>query len=303
MRKLITYSIFETIQQAEKILSNGTDHLREWVIIKDTLIKNNLQNYLGWCAKNLEDIYWTKVDNIVDVLKWVKSNKVDYIDKHWDDIEELYYDYKHHLPFKKFINKWCPASLRKDVDIKKLSNLLVRFSDFLDKISSVQEETLKKGSRCKTAEEWVNFISSSFNKENLDIEFLKRSNVEIIAEDDTFLIFKPNDYTSYMENLITTNWCLMSYPMWLSYEKKGFYFYISYNKLDKEKSFVFTMYSNDKHSNVPIESIHDYTNRPVYNINNSLCKKITIKSKDDFLEISNNVLSRDYYYYYEKRQL
>ena len=299
MKHLIKYRLFETIQQAEKMLDEIEHNIGKdnWNYIKNEIIKNGLQNYLGWCAKNISDVYYI-YDDFINVLKWIKANKIDYVNSKFSDIAENFRDYEKNIPYKKFINKWCPSSIKKDINIeefrKKLSeSFLARSSssNYINDISDIRANILKMGSRCKNPDEWIDFISKTLNNKDVDIEFLKKSNVDIIAEDSNFIIFKPNDYISYIENIITTSWCLISKSMWENYKNRGYYFYIAYNKIDKEESMVFTIKENK------IDTVHDYTNKSTLNhISNgyrSIDKSIDSKN---VLQIATNIYSdRNYY--------
>lgn len=245
MKYLKSYKIFETIQQAEKITKQSGYNTMHWGDIKDAIIKNGLQNYLGYLAENgwmLEDF---NVEDIVNIIKFAKSNKINIDDKKIYKLNEIYYDYKKLKPYKDFIKKWCPSSIRNESDPEMLYSKLRRITSFYEKllytIPADRVESLKKSSSCKTFEEWCNVVKELFT-ESFDIKKLKDDeDVNIFYENNKYILFESTTYESYMKNIISPNWCLRSEDMFDNYKRTGHRFIIYLDKGDIKKSLIFTI--------------------------------------------------------------
>jgi hypothetical protein len=251
---LLKYKNFESIQQAEKIIiNNNIDRKRSNLLITE-FQKLGLVNYLGYCFQiiandgfivtdvietaietfikikqnkiNLNDITLSKEDNIYD-LKYIVNEKI---------VERILYS---------FINKWCPSSIRKEVKSKLKEHKYFYSDSYLTKIKHLSEdrdEMLKKGSRYKSADEWIKYLKMTLDDQNLSIKELKSSNITTIYENDDYLIYQPLDFKSYLIPGFQF-WCTMQESMFERYLKLNML--ILFNKIDKSKSYI-TYWSDNK---------------------------------------------------------
>lgn len=254
MKYLKTYKIFETLQEADKIISSLPHKPQDWDKYKKMAIDNGLQNYLGWLAKNVWDLIYIDMEEVIDTLKYCKQHKIDITGKHLEDVYKLYIDYQLYQPYKKFVNKWCPSSLRSKDTYMKLFNELKRTSHRgismnvrFDNLTDDNIKTLKGGSICKTEDEWINLVVNVFES-SFDIDKVKKDNgLNIKYEDNEWIIFMPLNHTSYVNNIVSPNWCLISDVMFKSYHNNmSNRFLICANKVDIKKSIVVTVGKNGK---------------------------------------------------------
>lgn len=268
MNYLNSYVIFENIKRAEKLIDiNGLD-INLFSSLFDSFEENGLKNYLGdlvnFIINDIEDSNKYDTSNIgdnrtdiiksitgspdyikfiLDSFKFIKSNGIDVskykylkLDHFLNEIRTL----KTKSKLVKFVNNWCPATLRKDArDIigEKGYDVLDKFSYLgrLDNLSDYDKELLKKGSRFKNAVEWFKYLNNVLNTEDFNLNELKSSNIKVIFEDNKYFIYKPLDYKSYLIPNFK-HWCTMLESEFIRYSKQDLL--ILLDKEDKKKSYI-----------------------------------------------------------------
>lgn len=272
--KLITnYQQFESLQQAEKILKDNEIDKSRFEKLFQEFQSNGLTPYLGFVAKLLKNANFQVEEEdftkYLDTFKKIKNSKINFDDLPlFDNKTNTYndiYDIKiivDKLIQKKtiitFINNWAPSSLRKEIKSKIETEDYDYLYDSRDYqnflyLSQDKKEMLKKGSRYKTADDWLEYLDMVFSGNKYSIDELKQSNIKIIDEDDTYLIYQPLDFASYTIPHFQF-WCTMHETDFEKYLRLNML--IILNKKDKEKSFI-SYYSFNK------ISIFDYKNRNI----------------------------------------
>lgn len=167
----------------------------------------------------------------IDITNYNNSTLGDIYDDCWKAIERK--------KIIKFINYWAPASLRKEIKdnhITELEKILIKNSVNSYSLDNNMIGELKKGSRCKSAEEWVEFVKIQFSDDNYSLEDIKASNIKIIYEDSEWLIYKALDYKSYLLPRYKY-WCTMTDTMYHLYNDRNDMVLLLY-KSDKTKSLL-----------------------------------------------------------------
>lgn len=227
MNYLNSYLIFENVQQFDKLLNsymNTNTNYDNYGLykLKDKLQSEGLIAYLGPITKIIlsgddTDFFVEDVDDIVDGIKFLKKNNIDIAKLdvfNISDFNDKIYDLGQQISIKQYINRWAPASIRKDA-VKKWEKLF----DYREEIENdtISDDLLKKGSRFNNANEWINYIINLFNGDGYDLEELKKSNIEIFYENDEILIYKALDFKSYM---------IVGYKYWCTMREITFYHYL-----------------------------------------------------------------------------
>ena len=251
---LLKYKSFESLQQAEKIIiDNNIDRKSSNSLIKE-FQKLGLANYLGYCFQIISNdriIGPDDIETAIETFIKIKQNKINLNDISLSK-EDSIYDLKYIVDEKiverilyAFINKWCPSSIRKEVKLKLKEHKYFYNNSYLTKIkhlSEDREEMLKKGSRYKSADEWIKYLKMTLDDQNLSIKELKSSNITTIYENDDYLIYQPLDFKSYLIPGFQF-WCTMQENMFERYLKLNML--ILFNKIEKSKSYI-TYWSDNK---------------------------------------------------------
>lgn len=103
------------------------------------------------------------------------------------------------------------------------------------------------------------------NSDNIDIDEIKKSNINIIEENEVHLFYEPLDYKSYKVANYKF-WCTMMGTMWNHYTNKGRIF-IMLDKLNKSRSLICTYNTKDKEL-----IISSYNNHEIKNIKKGVDK-------------------------------
>lgn len=266
MKYISKYKQFESLQQAEKIINDNNIDEKKSKSLIDEFKKLGLTNYLGYCFQLIhnDDDRIDEIEIFTDTFKNIKQHKINLNEipigiKGVDNINDLDNLVSNKIKEKKlhsFINKWCPAELRNDVklNLKDYHNKKThRYFYNFDNLSNDKEKMLKKGSRCKTAEEWLQYLKTTLEDGKFSIDELKMSNIKIYHEDDKYLIYKPMDYKSYMIPRFQF-WCTLQELQFNNYSRLNML--IILDKNDKTKSY-FTYYSLGK------INVYDYKNNKI----------------------------------------
>lgn len=248
MKYLNEYKIFENIQRGEKLLKDkNITNLSVYNILVDKMKEEGLSNYVGFITQILINNFndddgmnyfnISEIKNIVDNIKEIKKFKINTENndrlKYLSDLKPYLYDYKIELDINKFVNNYLPANLRKDITKENKSELR-KFITSINSLSNTDIELLKKGSRFKTVDEWIDYCKNVvFDSSRIDIDELLNSNIKIHEQNDEWLFYTPLDYKSYMI-IKYKHWCTMQETFFNQYTKKGFV--IALNKNDIEKS-------------------------------------------------------------------
>lgn len=174
-------------------------------------------------------------------IQWCEEAGLDitkYNNKTLNDINDDYWEAINRKKVVKFVNYWAPASLRKEIKdsyLKDLERILIEDTINNYSLNNKMSE-LKKGSRCKSAAEWVEFVKLQFSDDNYSLEDLKASNIKIIYEDSEWLIYKALDYKSYLLPRYKY-WCTMTDTMYHVYNDRNDMILLLY-KSDKTKSLL-----------------------------------------------------------------
>lgn len=296
MKYLNNYKIFENIQKAEKILKGydiDNKTLKNLYHFYDILKKKNLHNYAGFITELLikdvlednQELYMISYnlpinyDDVNDcilikLLKVVKDRKIDTSKLDFDTLDDFNEYIKIESGRSKLIDI-CPSFLRKDLKEllksndpdKKFKLLNIINSNYLD---IKKEKLIKKGSRYKDIDSWLDYIlivisGDEFDSE--DVEEIKNSNSEVIYEDEEYFIYRPLDYKTNMI-IKYKHWCTTHKDYFNKY--KTLYFVIYLNKNDIKKSYCSYTVRNDF-------EVYSYTN------NNILRKLLGDKIDDNKL--------------------
>lgn len=281
------YKIFENVQQFDKLLKSYMNINPNYdnsglYKLKDELKSNGLISYLGPVTKIIlsgsdTDFFEEDVDVIIDDIKFLKKNNIDITKLNISnlyDFRDKIYELEQEFLIKKYITRWEPASFRKDA--------VTMWKEFLKNLTEIENDTipedlLKKGSRFKTAKEWIDYITTLFNGDGYELERLKSSNIKIFYENNDILIYKPLDFKSYM--LVRyKHWCTMQKDMFNRYLKQDLI--ICLNKIDITNSLISYVSGNK------IE-IFNYGN---YFINNKITDDIkdTVEKIKSFHKLDSN---------------
>jgi hypothetical protein len=285
VRFLIKYTIFENIQQAEKIEKSIPENkMEKWIKVKKWAINNNYSEYLGWIASRNGDgkshsaPYEYEISFLEKVLNKIKEFKIDVYNPKYRRYSLL--DWSRHVDeiertslIQKFINRWCPASIRNEVksNLKSFLSEIAKgmittaFENRIQNLSSSDKLALQKGSRAKTVDEWIDLVKTVMNSDNIDIDRIKKSNINIIEENEVHLFYEPLDHKSYKVANYKF-WCTMIDTMWNHYTNKGRIF-IMLDKLNKSRSLICTYNTKDKEL-----IISSYNNHEIKNIENGVDK-------------------------------
>lgn len=256
MKYLKEYKIFENIQRGEKLLKDkNITNVSVYNILVDKMKEEGLSNYVGFVTEIIlnefssNDLmkYFSKshIPEIITNIKKIKDYKinVDNINlKYLSGLNAYLYDYKMDNDISKFITKYLPANLRKDISKENKSKLRDLITN-INGLSDTDIELLKKGSRFKTVDEWVDYCKNVvFDPSRIDIDELLNSNIKIHEQDNEWLFYTPLDYKSYMI-IKYKHWCTMKETFFNHYTKNGFV--IALNKNDINKS-LFAYKNGDK---------------------------------------------------------
>lgn len=258
MLYIYNYSIFENIQQAEKILKDNNINRLDFKILFDEFKKNGLSAYLGYCMAIIKNSYFfydrgegffqADLNQLIEIFKKIRDNKINTEtlkdDMNIEDLKVFVDDSIRRKLLISFINKWCPSKIRNEVK-EKINNYKFFYYDRyfynIKNLSDIKIKMLKNGSRYKTGEEWIKFLQIVLEDGNYSLEDLKNSNIDIKYEDDEYLIYKPLDYESYMIPRFEF-WCTIHSTMYDRYSKLNLL--VVLNKKDKKDSYL--VYSSYK---------------------------------------------------------
>jgi len=279
------YKIFENLQQAEKFVNNrpkGTSkhggmegrYLQtdeEWKNFLEiySIIKNNLKSlgklgylylftrllYLELYNRNGRDKK-SILDNIMRCIDLIVNHniKID-IDKYIKQIDNYHSsliidinNIKKDIDTNKFIDKWAPGFLKKELKDRKkdnffnLRNVLFNPGRFDKKrfIDNIDIGLLRgKISMFETPKEWIKYVRGTESLISADnISKLKKSNdIKIYYEDDEWLIYQPFTYES-MNIIKYPYWCTISEKIYNQHIIDGYFWVVILNKKIKNNSYI-----------------------------------------------------------------
>lgn len=273
MKYLSSYKLFENLDKANKLIKDQDDQTKDqFNYLFDYLRKKGLQNYAGFITRIiLSDDYPTKYslpesyteDEEIDNYDFIKS--LNYIKLHKINVDNLNqiedlnglnnWVEKHSnlSKIKKEILDICPSNLREELrqiikneDYSKKLEKLIGYYPLKDK----KKDLISKGSRYKSANEWIEYIIYLFTSVDGSIEELKESNIELIYEDNDYIIYRPLDFYSYK---------IMGSPRWCTIEKSAF---------EKYFRWTYVLYINKKNIKLSFCSYVADGKFEVYDYNN-----------------------------------
>lgn len=253
---ITNFKIFENLDKANKLIKDLDSNLQgQFSYFYDFLRSKGLQNYAGFITNSLlkddypatyilpeygesyENIQRYDIYLVLDYIKRHKINTEKLNDKNYEELLNWWLETSELNKIKKELIDICPSNLREELrsilnddEYKNNIEKLKKYYPIKDK----KLDLIKKGSRYKNAKDWINYIVYIFTDKTYQLEGLKKSNIEIIYEDDLYLIYRPLDYKSYM---------IVDYPHWCTIEEKSFnnyfnfYFLVYLNKKDIKGSY------------------------------------------------------------------
>lgn len=271
MKFLQTYKLFENLQQAENyVVKNNLDQtyynqLKEYTKEKGKLGLLYLFTIILYSSEN-QNKELEKLKNYLDkVIQYnIKINADEFIKS-----GTLFYQYVDNqikkIEANKFVDEFAPGKLKKE--IKK---------NFLDKItnvnfSDISKESLKgKMSIFEKPEDWVKYVIR-LSKGTDNLSKLKNSDVDILYENDEWIIYYPKSYDA-INYINYPQWCTIYEDKYNDYIEKGYYFIILHNKVDKKLSYIVQVFpEKDKlaYENIPENmknyfSLHPWNGKAVY---------------------------------------
>lgn len=266
MKYILNHKHFESLQQAEKIIKDNNIDKQSAESLIEEFQKLGLSNYLGYCFQLIknDDNQIKDIKKFTDTFTKIKQHKINVNDitigmSGADDIYDLENIISNKIKEKtlhSFINKWCPANLRDEVKSNLKDYKFFYYDRYFynfNHLSKDKQEMLKKGSRYKTATQWLQYLKITLESHKFTIQELKDANIKSIHEDDKYLIYQPLDYQTYMIPRFQF-WCTMQEIMFQQYLRLNML--IILDKNDKSESY-FTYWANDK------INVSDYKNNNI----------------------------------------
>lgn len=249
MKYLYQFAVLENVQLADKLLKqNGIEKSKVVSDFMSSLAIKGYSNYISYIIsililesesfeESIEDrIQIINMNLLLDSLEKCRQFKIDI--NNIDVPTELHLFY-HNVAavadkneIKKFIKKWIPSNIRNEFDYDNINTKLFNISR-IQNLSDNDIELIKKGSRCKTVKEWVDYIILVLNNDEYSLTDLLKSNIKIYYQDNEWIFYTPLDFKSYLIPKFKY-WCTSQEVQFKNYQKSGFK--ILLNKEDKSKS-------------------------------------------------------------------
>lgn len=293
---MINYKIFENLQQAEKLINDlkqnwednppnkGNQHLykdreqklRNYEKLKTYLKSKKSLGYLHLLTRVLfssggHENHLNKIKEYVElILKYgIKINLDKYLSfkDHKYKHRQFYVDILNEISLiqtNKFIDKWAPGFLKKDLKSNYKEKLRDVFFDMLETqphyykdknpFDKIDTSLLRgKMSMFKSAQDWFKYVID----EEGEIE--ESDNLKIYYEDDEWVIYRPFDYES-MNIIKFPKWCTIVEDQFIGRTKEGYHWIVLYNKKSKKDSHIveFNTYYSDGNPSKNCFTIHNY---------------------------------------------
>lgn len=281
MKNILTFKLFENLQQADSYLGKKSDedlekfygellgylkdkpnkynnYIFPFVIYYEyTRNKDEVMNYFKKIVENNLTIDINDKDiNPSQVIKWKRISE----DEKEDIIKEMFKKFKDKVDFliikrptMKFIEKNVPGFLKPEM--KKHDNIIK-----LGKLEPWEiEESKLKGmvSLFKDASEYINFIKNIKSDNNSYEEIIKnKEDLEIISDENNYIVYKPKSFEA-MNCVVYNYWCTIDRKEWNKYTNADYDIYVLYNKKDIENSYMLLVRDDDFY-------VSDYFNHTLF---------------------------------------
>lgn len=307
---IISFKIFENVQQSEKILRDWNDSdLDNFYDNLLSTVESYDKKYKSFLSIFLTFYLFLRSEEVLDILKYIMEQRIDINinDKKINPTEVLKWrrlsDYEKKMEVEKrfenlkvevdrlklkrltknFIEQNVPGFLKREIKEKDNFNMLANLKPW-----ELDQEKLKGSvSLFNNASEYIEYVKK-LREEGLDHE-----NIKIIKEDENIIIYKPNSFEA-MNSVIFSNWCTISKEQWDKYKRLNYKTYVLYDKKDIKDSYILMVNPDDfnisdYYNNIVIED--ENWEEEVFNINKSISIFIEkVKKYDKDLEkIINNL--------------